>query len=40
MPLSGKLVLETGDYITVSGSASTSPAQLKFITSILETSNQ
>lgn len=38
--LPGKLVLETGDYITVSGSASTSPAQLKFITSILETSNQ
>lgn len=35
--LPGKLVLETGDYITISGSNSTS---LKFLTSILETSNQ
>jgi hypothetical protein len=35
--LPGKLVLETGDYITVSGSTS---SDLKFITSILETSNQ
>jgi hypothetical protein len=35
--LPGKLVLETGDYITVSGSSATN---LKFLTSILETSNQ
>lgn len=35
--LPGKLVLETGDYITISGSSST---DLKFLTSILETSNQ
>ena len=35
--LPGKLVLETGDYITVSGSSAT---DLKFLTSILETSNQ
>lgn len=35
--LPGKLVLEQGDYITISGSSST---DLKFITSILETSNQ
>ena len=38
--LPGKLVLETGDYISIVGSASTTPAKLKFITSILETSNQ
>jgi len=38
--LPGKLVLETGDFITISGSASTTPAKLKFITSVLETSNQ
>lgn len=35
--LPGKLVLESGDFITISGSTST---DLKFITSILETSNQ
>ncbi len=35
--LSGKLVLETGDFISISGSSS---ADLKFLTSILETSNQ
>ncbi len=35
--LSGKLVLETGDTISVSGSSSTN---LKFLTSILETFNQ
>lgn len=35
--LSGKLVLETGDTISVSGSNST---DLKFIVSILETFNQ
>ena len=35
--LPGKLVLETDDFITVSGSTST---DLKFLTSILETSNQ
>lgn len=35
--LPGKLVLETNDYITISGSSST---DLKFLTSILETSNQ
>ena len=35
--LPGKLVLESGDYITISGSSSTN---LKFLTSILETSNQ
>jgi hypothetical protein len=38
--LPGKMVLETGDYISIVGSASTTPAKLKFITSILETSNQ
>lgn len=38
--LSGRLILETGDYLTISGSASTTPAKIKFITSILETSNQ
>jgi len=38
--LPGKLVLETGDFITIVGSASTTPAKLKFITSVLETSNQ
>lgn len=38
--LAGKLILETGDYISISGSASTTPAKLKFIASILETSNQ
>jgi len=35
--LSGKLVLETGDTISVSGSTNTN---LKFLTSILETFNQ
>lgn len=35
--LSGKLVLETGDTISVSGSTS---SDLKFLTSILETFNQ
>ncbi len=35
--LPGKLVLETDDFITISGSSNTS---LKFITSILETTNQ
>jgi hypothetical protein len=35
--LPGKLVLEQGDYITISSSSST---DLKFIISILETSNQ
>jgi len=35
--LPGKLVLETDDFITISGSSSTN---LKFVTSILETSNQ
>lgn len=35
--LPGKLVLETDDFITISGS---SPTDLKFLTSILETSNQ
>jgi len=35
--LPGKLVLETGDYISIVGTSST---DLKFITSILETSNQ
>lgn len=35
--LPGKLVLETGDYITISGSSS---SDLKFLISILETSNQ
>jgi hypothetical protein len=35
--LPGKMVLETGDYITISGSSSTN---LKFLSSILETSNQ
>lgn len=35
--LPGKLVLETDDFITISGSTST---DLKFLTSILETSNQ
>jgi hypothetical protein len=38
--LNGRLILETGDYITISGSVSDSPAKIKFITSILETSNQ
>jgi len=35
--LPGKLVLETGDFITISGSDASS---LKFLASILETSNQ
>jgi cytosine/uracil/thiamine/allantoin permease len=35
--LPGKLVLETGDYISISGSSETN---LKFIGSILETFNQ
>lgn len=35
--LAGKLVLESGDSISVSGSSNT---DLKFIASILETSNQ
>lgn len=35
--LPGKLVLESGDFISVSGS---SASDLKFITSVLETSNQ
>lgn len=35
--LPGKMVLETGDYITISGSSS---SDLKFLSSILETSNQ
>ena len=35
--LSGKLVLETGDTLSVSGSTTT---DLKFLTSILETFNQ
>jgi len=35
--LPGKLVLETDDFITINGSSSTS---LKFLSSILETSNQ
>jgi hypothetical protein len=35
--LPGKLVLETGDFISISGSSATN---LKFLTSILETSNQ
>jgi hypothetical protein len=35
--LPGKLVLETNDYVTISGSSSSG---LKFIISILETSNQ
>lgn len=35
--LPGKLVLETDDFITISGSSDTN---LKFITSILETTNQ
>jgi hypothetical protein len=35
--LPGKLVLETDDFITINGSSST---DLKFLTSILETSNQ
>jgi hypothetical protein len=35
--LPGKLVLETDDFITISGSNNT---DLKFLTSILETSNQ
>jgi hypothetical protein len=35
--LPGKLVLETGDYISISGSSST---DLKFLTSILETAKQ
>ena len=35
--LPGKLVLETDDFITISGSTAT---DLKFLTSILETSNQ
>jgi hypothetical protein len=35
--LPGKLVLETDDFITISGSSNT---DLKFLTSILETSNQ
>jgi len=34
--ISGRMVLETGDYLTISGSSS----NLKFLTSILETSNQ
>lgn len=38
--LPGKLVLETGDYISISGSGTTTPAKLQFIASILETSNQ
>ncbi len=35
--LNGRLVLETGDFITISGSAA---SKIKFIASILETSNQ
>ena len=35
--LPGKLVLETGDTVSISGSSST---DLKFLASILETSNQ
>lgn len=35
--LPGKLVLEQGDFVSVSGS---NPTDLKFIVSILETSNQ
>jgi len=35
--LPGKLVLETDDFITINGSSATN---LKFLTSILETSNQ
>lgn len=35
--LPGKLVLETGDFISISGSSAT---DLKFLTSILETANQ
>jgi hypothetical protein len=35
--LPGKLVLETDDFITINGSSET---DLKFLTSILETSNQ
>lgn len=35
--LPGKLVLETNDYITINGS---SASDLKFIASVLETSNQ
>jgi len=35
--LPGKLVLETGDFISINGS---SASDLKFLTSILETSNQ
>lgn len=35
--LPGKLVLETGDFITISGSDA---SNLKFLASILETSNQ
>lgn len=35
--LPGKLVLETDDFITINGSSGTG---LKFLTSILETSNQ
>jgi hypothetical protein len=35
--LPGKLVLETDDFITINGSSAT---DLKFLTSILETSNQ
>ena len=35
--LNGRLVLETGDFITISGSAT---EKIKFIASILETSNQ
>jgi len=34
--ITGRLVLETGDYITISGSSST---DLKFLISILETSS-
>lgn len=37
--LPGKLVLETGDYVTINSSTAVS-SELKFILSILETSNQ
>jgi hypothetical protein len=38
--LNGRLILETGDYLTISGSSSDSPAKIKFIASVLETTNQ
>ena len=38
--LNGRLILETGDFLTISGSASDTPAKIKFIASVLETSNQ